>query len=354
VAAFCALLAPMAAPASAQTPRTVKIDADGTVHINGLDAPPSSFLSADARAQLIARLVAPPIAMGGGIEGMRAATDRAGQAVVARWQAVFPSKITSVTMNGVRTDVVEPVSGVAPRNRDRVLIALHGGGFFAGAAFGGQAESIPLAGRGRIKVVAVDYRLTPEAKFPAASEDVEQVYRALLKTYKPANIGIYGCSAGGTLVAQSLAWFQHRHLPSPGAAGIFCSGALPSFWYGGDSSSVTPVLNGHLAATPGVKHASPGDPYLDGVDQNDPLVAPALFPKVLAQFPPILLVTGTRDIAMSNALATNSRLLDVGVQTQLFVQEGLGHGEFNTVVGSPEAGQAYDVIWRFFDAHLAR
>ena len=58
--------------------------------------------------------------------------------------------------------------------------------------------------------------------------------------------------------------------------------------------------------------------------------------------------------SMSNAIDTNARLLAAGVETQLFVQEGLGHGEFTLIPGTPEAAQAYDVIWRFFDRHLAK
>ncbi|MDE1146368.1 MAG: alpha/beta hydrolase fold domain-containing protein [Azospirillaceae bacterium] len=351
-------LAAMAAEPAASTPKpeAITVDADGTIHVDGLAVPLSDFLSPEAKAVQAARLVRPPVPVlrEDGVPAARAGTDTFQKAVTAKWLAVYPARIETVTMNGVRTDVVTPASGVAPENQHRVLINLHGGGFFAGAVSGGLAESVPVAGRGRIKVVTVDYRLAPENRFPAASEDVEQVYRALLKQYKPAEIGIYGCSAGGTLVAQSVAWLQSRKLPMPGAVGIFCSGAMPGFWYGGDSFATTQMMNARLQATDDDMKNGAGSLYLAGRDQNDPLISPALFPEVLAKFPPTLLVTSTRDSAMSNALITNTRLLAAGVETQLFVQEGLGHGEFTYVVGSDEAKQAYDVIWRFFNKHLAR
>jgi monoterpene epsilon-lactone hydrolase len=71
----------------------------------------------------------------------------------------------------------------------------------------------PIASIGKIKVISVDYRQAPEYAFPSASEDVATVYRELLKTYKPTNIGIYGCSAGGLLTAETIAWFQKEKLP---------------------------------------------------------------------------------------------------------------------------------------------
>jgi epsilon-lactone hydrolase len=226
------------------------------------------------------------------------------------------------------------------------------GGFFTGARYGGQVESVPLAGRGRIKVIAVDYRLSPEHIFPAASEDMEAVYRDALKTTKPANIGIYGCSAGGTLVAEIIPWLLKKNLPLPGAIGIFCSGAMPSFWFGGDSAQLSGLLN--ATPVPGARPATAPRDYFDGIDKNDPLVTPGIFPEVLAKFPPTLIVTGTRDIAMSNAIVTHAKLLDAGVDAQLFVQEGLGHGHFFAFPGTAESKTAYDVIWRFFDQHLKK
>ncbi len=44
---------------------------------------------------------------------------------------------------------------VAPRNRERVLIKLHGGGFIWGEGNGARSESIPIAGVGKVTVMTV-------------------------------------------------------------------------------------------------------------------------------------------------------------------------------------------------------
>jgi monoterpene epsilon-lactone hydrolase len=333
------------------------VDAAGSVHATDITIPISNFLSPEARADLEARLKGPSMvdrAKGGGMLALRAIADVDQQKLIERWQKIYPSDITTEAMGGVRTHTVTPKAGIAPENRNRVLVNLHGGGFFLGSRFGGQLEAIPVAGRGRIKVITVDYRLAPENKFPAAHEDVERVYRELLKTYKPDHIGFFGCSAGGTLVGQSVAWFQSRHLPRPAAVGIFCAGLMPTFWFGGDSQAMTPAANGQAQFDPTGTRPGTESSYFDGIDLRNPLIEPAEFPQILAKFPPTLLLTGTRDVAMSNALITNARLLQAGVETQLLVQDGLGHGEFGNMPGTPEATLAFDVIWRFFDRHLSR
>ncbi len=155
---------------------------------------------------------------------------------------LYSVSVESGEMGGVYIETIEPRSGVPDHLNDKVLINLHGGGFTMGARTNGRLESIPLSSIGGFRIIAVDYRQGPEHRFPAASEDVEKVYRELLKKYAPENIGIFGCSAGGILVAQSLARFQHEGLPRPGAAGIFCAGG--GLVSGGDSSYLAPASNG--------------------------------------------------------------------------------------------------------------
>ena len=118
---------------------------------------------------------------------------------------------------GVRTDTITPLS-MPESNRNRVLINLHGGGFNSDS--GSLIEGVPIANLAKIKVVSVYYRLAPENPFPAAVDDVVAVYRELLKTYKPRNIGIFGTSAGAILTAEVTVRLNSWACP-PGALGIF-------------------------------------------------------------------------------------------------------------------------------------
>jgi acetyl esterase/lipase len=325
------------------------IDADGTVHVPLALMPLSDYLSDTAREQLAQRMSAPGLGTGEiGIAAIARYIEDAAHRYLDGWLKIYPCTIEDTTLAGVHVLVVTPKSGIDPRNRHRLLIAAHQGGFVVGGAFSAAAEAVPLAGRGRIQVIAVDYRKAPEFGFPAATDDIEAVYRHELKSLNASNIGLYGCSAGGALVAESIVRFAQKNLSRPGAIGIMCSGAMKNFWYGGDASAESVLLTGH--APP---EAEPG-PYFKGVEMNDPAVTPGLYTQVLEKFPPTLLVTGTRDIAMSNALMTHAALLEAGVDARLFVQEGFGHGQFFMFPGSPESATAYDVIWKFFDSELRR
>jgi monoterpene epsilon-lactone hydrolase len=339
--------------ADAQTATPPKVDADGTVYGDVGPVPISGFLSPQARDQLTLMLQgAGAMPSDGGIDEVRARSDERSREVLARWRDVAAVEIKPEILNGVPVHVVTPATTIPAANADRVLINAHGGGFFVGAAYGGQIEAVPMADAGKVKVIAVDYRMAPEHVYPAASEDMEAVYRHVLKTTSPEKVGFYGCSAGGALVGQMIPWLRSKNLPLPGAIGVFCSGLMPSFWYGGDAAAVSGLLN---ARTPMRSAPTPRwRPYFDGIDVNDPMITPALFPETLAAYPPTLTVTGTRDVAMSNALMTHTRLLSAGVVAELFVQEGLGHGHFNLMPGTPEAATAHQIMWRFFDRHLAR
>jgi epsilon-lactone hydrolase len=194
----------------------------------------------------------------------------------------------------------------------------------------------------------VAYRQGPEFKFPAASEDVAAVYRELLKTHQAAAIGIYGCSAGGMLTAESVAWFQKEGLPAPGAIGTFCGSGLT---LGGDSSHVAPLLVGEQPIPRGDSDSFARDGYFAGASTEDPMVEPMKFPEVLARFPPTLLITGSRDSMASAVYHSQALLSNAGVQTELHVWDGMWHAFFMNP-DLPESREVYQVIVRFFDRHL--
>ena len=214
---------------------------------------------------------------------------------------------------------------------------------------------MPVAALGRIRVVTLDYRQGPEHRHPAASEDVAAAYRELLKSYRPENIGIYGCSAGGMLTGMSVAWFQRHGLPRPGAVGLLCAGAanLEGNAFGGDASYTTLPLGEGRVLPPGAGGNPVQMEYFAGTDPDDPLVAPVSSPEVLAMFPPTLIVTGTRSFELSNAVYTHAQLVKNGVDADLHVWEGMFHGFFyNPDV--PESRECYDVIVRFFAERLGK
>jgi acetyl esterase/lipase len=328
-------------------PGKLPVDADGT--ITGTDTlriPLSSYLSPEGKAAYSAFL-AHQFPAASDIKQYRAMLDEYLQPYLDQWKTIHPVEIEATEMGGVAVDVVKPKGGVGARNENRVVIVLHGGGFMVGEGIGGLIESVPVAGVGKIKVVSVRYRQGPEHRFPAASEDVAAVYSVLLKHYRPENIAIQGCSAGGVLTGQSIVWFQKHDLPRPGAIGMFC--AALDFLRPGDSTVTAKLLNATPLATP---NPMPAESYLQGADMKDPLVTPAVSPASLARFPPSLLITGTRDQLMSDVVASHAKLLKAGVESHLYVIEGWGHGTPWNAPDAPESKDTFDVIWKFLDSHL--
>jgi acetyl esterase/lipase len=315
-----------------------------------LDTPPDSIFAsaeASAAAKAMRRQMAPHIVelMTGDIAARRAVIDDVFLAPrTAEARELYPVRESPLEIEGVYTEVFEPPGGVPKGNAGRVLINLHGGAFMFGARTQGRLESIPVAHVAGMKVVSVDYRQGPEHRFPAASEDVATVYRHLLKEHTPQQIGIFGCSAGGMLTAQSVAWFDRHGLPQPGAIGIFCAGAGGMGY--GDAAVITEAFGTNFGGDQTMD-------YFEGADWEDPLVSPLQDPEMMARFPPALIITSTRDLAMSSALATHQQLLEQGVSSELHVYEGLVHYWFADT-GLPESRQAFRVMADFFERRLSR
>lgn len=344
-------------------PEKSEVGKDGTVHLPAFAVPLSAYMSEEAKRAFI-DLARNPLRIDWTlpISTVRDEYDRFLQPKLDLIRTKYAVHIAPKTIGGVPTMIVTPQDGVPPRNRARVLLNLHGGGFFSGAGVGALGESIPIAALSKIEVITIDYRMAPEHKFPAASEDVAAVYREVLKRYKPQNIGIFGCSAGGMLSAMAVAWFQKVNLPRPGAIGILGAGAFGNFMgdpaasgtWGGDSAYTSLPLVGGM---PRPLHPGPantthyGLAYLSEADPSSPLVSPAMSAEVLAKFPPTLLITGTRAIDMSAAVQTHRLINRAGAEAHLHMLDGMGHC-FYADSSLPESKEAYDVIVRFFDRHL--
>jgi acetyl esterase/lipase len=73
---------------------------------------------------------------------------------------------------------------------------------------------------------------------------------------------------------------------------------------------------------------------------------------VLEQFPPTLLIAGSRDFSVSSLYRTDLALTQAGVQTDLHVWDGMWHAFF-VDPDLPESRQVYGVIVKFFARHLA-
>jgi epsilon-lactone hydrolase len=330
---------------AAQPPKVI-VEADGSVEVPAQTVPISAFLSPEAKAYLTQHLkdMQDPE-----ILKQDAGVPRFMKPYIARDHELFAVEQQDTKVGGVHVYVYTPKAGISARNKDRILINLHGGGFSGCWPGCAELESIPVSALGKIEVVSVDYREGPEYKFPAASEDVAAVYRELLKTHKPQSIGIYGCSAGGMQTAMSVAWFQTHSLPTPGAIGIFCASAGGIF--GGDALYTAMPLGEARLAAPIAPGTRPPLSYFSGIDMKDPLVSPVSSPEVLAKFPPTLIITGTRGFELSAALYTHEQLVKVGVDAELHVWEGLFHGFFYNA-DVPESKDALNVIIKFFDRHL--
>lgn len=86
------------------------------------------------------------------------------------------------------------------------LVFFHGGGFVIGDLDGHEMICIRLAHAANMRVLAVDYRLAPEHKFPAAHNDVLAAYKWVLENGEkhkidPNQLAVGGDSAGGNLSA---------------------------------------------------------------------------------------------------------------------------------------------------------
>lgn len=320
---------------------TCTVDPDGTQHVTRV-VPAPGTMSPEAR-----KFISRPQSSGPepSLAERRAGTDKFRMGRAEEAKKLYPVKVETKTIAGVRCDVITPLT-VSAQKRRRVLINVHGGGFVSDS--GSLVEGIPIANLTGTTVVSVYYRLAPENPFPAVVDDTVAVYRELLKSYRPASVGLFGTSAGAILTAEVAAALRQRSLPLPAALGIFSGTGDLSQPADSDALYTVSGFTGHLAPPSKVSRDAS---YIGGTNPKDPVLSPLYAD--LHGFPPTLFVTSTRDLLLSGTTILHRAFLRAGVPADLVVFEALPHA-FWYDYQLPETKEALNIMATFFDHSLGK
>lgn len=280
------------------------------------------------------------------------------------WQAIIDARAPSrsleevETLTGVdiRRDVIDGVKvhRVSPAHlaeplKDGLFLYVHGGAYVFGGGDAAPVEGAIIAARAGIPVLSVDYRMPPADPFPAAVDDVVTVYRHVLEGTEPGRVAIGGTSAGGGLSLAAVHRFKALGLPLPGA--VYAGTPWADLTDTGDTIRSNEGVDRILVTYDGLLSAC-AHLYAGGHDLRDPLLSPVYGD--FRGFPPTYLVTGTRDLFLSDTARTHRQLRAAGVEAALNVYEGLSHAEYLMVMESPEHAAVYGELADFLSAHLQR
>lgn len=316
-----------------------KMQPDGTEHVTRVVPVPGT--SSPQAQKFISHPI--PSTPPPSLAVQRKETDKFRIGRAAEAKKLFPVHVSPKTIGGVRCDIITPLS-TPESKRNRVLINVHGGGFVTDS--GSLVEGIPIAHLAQTTVVSVYYRLAPEHPFPAAVQDTVAVYRELLKTHKPKDIGLFGTSAGAILTAEAASGFRHVHLPLPGALGVFSgTGDLSQ---PGDTQSLYTIWGFRGYLKPPRRGPIIRD-YVGRADPRDPVLSPLY--SDLHNMPPTLFVSATRDLLLSGTSILHRAYLRAGNKADLVVFEALPHA-FWYDYHLPETKEALHLMAEFFDRHV--
>ncbi|WP_110033416.1 alpha/beta hydrolase [Hoeflea marina] len=233
-------------------------------------------------------------------------------ALCAQFDRPLPDGMTAVdaAIAGVPTRRYRP-QAVTART---VLVYIHGGGFVVGSLDSHQAICAELAEFCGAELVALDYRLAPEHRWPAQGEDCWAVLQELLAD--GSRLVVIGDSAGGNLAA-GLA-IRARDAGLSGIVGQ----ALVYPGLGGDLVSGSYV---EMAAAPGLSTADVR--YYREIlqaPQGDPVAFP-LQAERLGGLPPAFVTVAHFDPLRDDGRHYAARLAEAGVDVQFREEPQMVH-----------------------------
>lgn len=270
-------------------------------------------------------------------------------AKVAWLKEHFPvQEIENLTVAGVNAYLVTP-KGVTEENQDCLLINVHGGAFIFSDGEATLPEALLMAHYIKVPMLVIDYRLAPDHPFPAGLDDVVTVYKEVLKSYPPENIGMFGVSSGGNFIAAAMLKLKAMNVPLPAVLSLGAP-VCDLRKEGGDSHYTNEYVDSYLVTCDGMIKAAV-ELYAQDADWNDPLLSP--INGDFSQFPPCILTSGTRDLLLSDTVRMYAKLREAGIEAKLQIFEGLSHSQYLSIPYAPESKLALSEIALFLNTHLS-
>jgi acetyl esterase/lipase len=293
---------------------------NNTLHVAARDISIPSHLSPPARAQLEMQM-----------QGAMALPDwpelddtGAWLALAAKQNAVSfgdmdLSQVETIAADGVT--IYASLFGPAPSDDGLVYLDCHGGALIWGNGESCRAMAAIMANLVQADVWAPDYRLPPHHPYPAGLDDCVAAYKALLQIRPASKIIIGGASAGGNLAAATILRARDEGLPLPAAAVLL----TPQIDLTESGDSFHTLLGIDTTLTASLMPANLM--YAGGHDRTDPYVSP-LFGDFGKGFPPTYLMSGTRDLFLSNAVLMHRALRRADVEAELHIFDAATHVMF--------------------------
>ena len=236
---------------------------------------------------------------------------------------------------------------IDPKHEDHLFVHVHGGAYVLNGGAACVAEALVIALGIKMRALSIDYRMPPRRPYPAAVDDVVTVYRHLLTERPARSIAMGGSSAGGGITMSAVQQLIKLGVDVPGVLylgtpGSDLSGTGDTFQTNQGVDRNIPTYDGLIEAMVSL--------YAGDLDLKDPRISP-IYGNFVG-FPPTILVSGTRDLFLSNTVRTHARLRQAGSLAYMLVFEGVSHADYLIELASPESQLFLADLSRFFAQHL--
>jgi monoterpene epsilon-lactone hydrolase len=253
--------------------------------------------------------------------------------------------LNAIELDGVSAYHLAPAEP-DPAKQELVYLNIHGGAYVLNAGLASLIEALPAAIHLQMEVISIDYRMPPDHPFPAALDDVVRAYQRLLDDYSPEQIIVSGTSAGGGLSMAALQAIRDKGLPLPAA--LLLGTPWADLSKTGDTLFTNEGIDRVLVTYDGLLEGA-ARLYADGRDLKHPQLSPLY--GTFDDFPPTLLLSGTRDLFLSDTVRTHRALRDADVSADMMIYDGVSHAEYGMYEDSDEARNMIYHVNKFILRH---